>query len=147
MLSPALLLAVLLANRHPLHTTHTDLSDSGTGRTTLVIRAFTDDLHRAVSRVERATDDSATARYVRSVLELMDSAGHPVALRWVGCRAEGEITLLTFEATLPGLAGARIRQAMHMDLYDDQVNVVQASYGGRRVSLLFLPGDAAKAFP
>jgi hypothetical protein len=147
MLHSVLLVAALLLGRHPLHTTHTDLSESGTGRTALVIRAFTDDLHSAVSHRERATNDSATARYVRATLELIDSDGHAVSLRWVGARAEGEITLLTFDAALRGLAGAQIRQAMHMDLYDDQVNLVQASYGGRRVSLLFLPGDRAKPLP
>jgi hypothetical protein len=47
----------------------------------------------------------------------------------------------------PGLAGARVRQAMHMELFDDQVNVVRAEYGGKQTSLLFTPGDPARVLP
>jgi hypothetical protein len=34
---------------------------------------------------------------------------------------------------------------MQMELYDDQVNLLQAKVAGRIISLLFLPGDGLKA--
>jgi len=138
---------LLAPQRHPLHTTHTDLRQRS-GEVEIVIRAFTDDLHRAVAAHERSTDDSALVRYVRATLTLADAAGRPVLLTLVGTRIDGDITLVTLRAPLPGgLAGARIRQAMHMELFDDQVNVLRAEYGGRQTSLLFTPGDAARSLP
>jgi len=132
---------------HPLHTTHTDLRQRG-GEVEITVRAFTDDLHRAVAARERLTDDSALVRYVRTALTLTDSAGRVAALALVGTRIDGDITLVMLRVTLPrGLAGVRVRQAMHMELFDDQVNVMRAEYGGRQTSLLFTPGDPARALP
>jgi hypothetical protein len=140
-------LAAALLAAHPLHTTHTDLVESGR-EVTVQVRAFSDDLHLAVRKREGAVDDSATARYVRGTVSLVDSAGHPVPLTWVGQEAMGDVTLLRFRAAPQGgLSGARVCQAMHMELFEDQVNVLQASYGGRRVSLLFVPGDTPKRLP
>jgi Domain of unknown function (DUF6702) len=141
-------LAAALTGVHPLHTTHTDLTEEDGGRVAVVVRAFTDDLHAAVRRHEGAEGDSAMARYARSEIQLAGRDGHPVVLRWVGSRREGEITLLTLSAVLPnGLTGATIRQQMHMEQFSDQVNVVQASYGGHHISLLCLPGDGARRLP
>jgi len=140
-------LAVLLLAPHPLHTTHTDLVESG-GAVTVQVRAFSDDLHSAVSKRAGASDDSATARYVRGTVTLSDSLGHASPLAWLGKDAQGDVTIVRFRASgLRSLAGVKVRQSMHMELFSDQVNVVQASYGGRRVSLLFVPGDDPKRLP
>lgn len=144
-----LLLAATVARLavHPLHTTHTDLVDEGGGRVRVTIRTFTDDLHAAVARRDAAAGDSAVARYVRNAISLRDRAGTPAALTWDSARREGDITLLSLHAILPGgLRGASVRQTMQMELYDDQVNVLQAQ-AGRSTSLLFLPGDGFKALP
>ena len=142
-----LLLSGMAFNLHPLHTTHTDLIEDH-GQVVVQVRAFPDDLHSAVQKLEGATDDSATARYLRAKIELLDSSGRPVPLSWLGRDMVGEVMLLRMRAAPPGgLSGARVRQMMHMELFDDQVNVVQASYGGRKVSLLFVPGDAPKKLP
>ena len=37
-----------------------------------------------------------------------------------------------------------MRHALLTEVFGDQVNVVQASYDGRRETLLFTPGDGAK---
>jgi hypothetical protein len=145
----ALVLPVLtlLLSAHPLHTTHTDLVESG-GAVTVEVRAFPDDLHSAVMRQAGAVDDSATARYVRHAVNLTDGRGRPVPLTWLGRESLGEVTLLRLRATpAGGLSGTRVSQTMHMEIFSDQVNVVQASYDGRRVSLLFVPGDAPKRLP
>jgi hypothetical protein len=61
---------------------------------------------------------------------------------------EGDITLVTVHATLRGgLRGASIRQLMLLELYPDQVDVLQSRYAGQSVSLLFLPGDGARTLP
>ncbi|MEO8633643.1 MAG: DUF6702 family protein [Gemmatimonadales bacterium] len=132
---------------HPLHTTHTDMREHR-GEIEITVRAFTDDLHRAVAAREHAADDSALVRYVRATLTLADPAGRPATLALVGTRIDGDITLVTLRAALPhGLAGARVRQAMHMELFEDQVNVVRIEYGEHRTSLLFTPGGSARSLP
>jgi len=42
------------------------------------------------------------------------------------------------------MSGLRVRVALLFDRYDDQINIVQVTYHGRRVSLLFTRGDASK---
>lgn len=143
-----LMLGVLLTGPvHPLHTTHTEIVEQGPGQARITIRAFTDDLHRAVGGAGTVTD-SALAGYVRRTVQVRASGGEPAGLRWEGTSIDGEATLLRLAVTVPGgLRGMYLRQAMQTELFTDQVNVVQARYGGRRVSLLFLPGDEARRLP
>lgn len=147
---PRLLLLglVLAGTAHPLHTTHTEIVERGPGEAGITIRAFTDDLHRAVGAPGGAVTDSALAQYVRRTLEIRSAGGAPARLRWEGTRIDGDATLLRLGATIPGgLRGMRLRQAMQVELFPDQVNVVQVRYAGRRVSLLFTPGDGARPVP
>jgi hypothetical protein len=41
-------------------------------------------------------------------------------------------------------AGGRVRSAILSDVFTDQVNIVQATVGGRRQTLLFTPGAGPK---
>jgi hypothetical protein len=53
--------------------------------------------------------------------------------------------LFCLRASAPeGLKGLRVRVAILFERYDDQINIVQASNGGRRTALLFLSGDQPK---
>lgn len=144
-----LLLGLMLAGAaHPLHTTHTEIVERGPGEAGIIIRAFTDDLHRAVGAAGGTVTDSVLAQYVRGRLEIRSAGGAPARLSWEGTRTDGDATLLRLSATIPGgLRGMRLRQAMQMELFTDQVNVVQIRYAGRRVSLLFTPGDGARPVP
>jgi hypothetical protein len=138
-------LACLTLGRHPLHTTHTDLAEAPAGRVTVTVRSFSDDLRIAVTKREHATSDSAIARYVRRTVELHDAAGRTLPMVWDSARTEGDITLLSLHVTSGGgLRGVSVRQTMQMELYDDQVNVLQAKVAGQPISLLFLPGDGLK---
>ncbi len=148
--TPLLLLATLLPpwGVHPLHTTHTELLETVSGRVTVAVRAFRDDLSAALGRRGPETGDSAMARYVRATLQLQDAAGRAVALQLVRVEQDGAVTWMRFAAVFPGgLAGARIRPTMQSELYPDQVNVVRAVYQGRDRSLLFLQGDGPKTLP
>lgn len=140
----AALLALALA-AHPLHSTHTELLEEPGGRVSITIRAFTEDLRAAVRRQQGAVDDSSLARYVRRQLDLREAGGRGLSLAWAGSRVEGEVTYLRLTAVAPrGLAGATLRQEMLMELFTDQVNVVQVRRAGGTASLLFLPGDRPK---
>ncbi|HEY7028948.1 MAG TPA: DUF6702 family protein [Gemmatimonadales bacterium] len=143
-----LLAPLLIAAVHPLHTTFTELAEQPGGkRVTIVVRAFSDDLNAAVhaGTSSPVSDDSLISRYVRSRLGLTTTTGAPVSLNWVGRRVTGDLTWITLEADVPGgLAGAHLRNAIHNELFPDQVNIVQARFAGRSVSLLFTGGDGEK---
>jgi hypothetical protein len=135
-------LALLL---HPLHTTHTTITLGPGTRCLVEIRAFTDDLQAATRRHGRVVTDSTTADYVRSTVVLIDHTGQVVPLRWLRQEPDGEVTRLTLACILPqGARGISVRQSMQVELFADQVNVVQVRAPARRTNLLFTPGDKAK---
>jgi hypothetical protein len=139
-------IAFLTLGRHPLHTTHTELAEEPGGRVTVTVRSFRDDLRMAVGKLEPTGNDSAIAWYVRSTVELRDPTGRIIPLIWDSARTEGDIILLSLHGMVAsGLRAVSVRQAMQMELYDDQVNLLQAKVAGRIISLLFLPGDGLKA--
>jgi hypothetical protein len=139
---------------HPLHTTLTQLSYDAAARVmTVSVRVFADDFGDAVMGRRRtdgrvAPTDSAALRYVTGRLALRRADGAPIALQWCGMRRDGETLLLRFRAVgQPSPAGVRIRNALLAEMFPDQVNIVQASYGGARRTLLFTPRDSMRVLP
>jgi hypothetical protein len=56
--------------------------------------------------------------------------------------------VLRLRADAPrGLAGVRVRHTLLCERFNDQVNIVRATYGGRSATLFFTRGDEAKALP
>jgi hypothetical protein len=150
---PALLGAAGGRARHPLHTTLTQLSVRPATRSVeIVMRVFVDDFSAAVARHEggaRAAatppSDSAAYRYVTGAFALTDRGGRRLPLRWGGTRRTGDVVWLTLTAPGTTLDGLRVSNRVLVELYADQVNIVQATVGARRASLLFTRGDGAKA--
>ena len=69
-------------------------------------------------------------------------------MAWCGVRRTGDLLWLCLRApSFQGVSGLRVRVALLFERYADQINIVQASYAGRRAALLFTCGDAAKALP
>jgi hypothetical protein len=146
--------AVRAGFAHPLHTTLTQLSyDASTRVLDVSVRVFADDFSAAVMPGSRAGSlvippDSAMLRYVSGRFALQRSDGGPIPLRWCGMRRDGEALFLCLRATAqPSPAGARMRNALLSEVFADQVNIVQASYGRTRRTLLFTPRDGMKALP
>jgi len=128
---------------HPLHTTLTQLTYRDADHSVEVtVRVFADDFRAALAR--DVTDSAATA-YLRSAFTLTDRAGRPIGVVWCGMKRTGDLLWLCLRAPAPrGLSGLRVRVAVLFDRYDDQINIVQAIFEGRRVVLLFTRGDASK---
>lgn len=131
---------------HPLHTTLTELSYDDGGRVVhLSVRAFGDDLRAALGG---DVTDSAASGYLRSKVTLADRAGRPLPLVWCGLRRTGDVVWLCLRAA-PGGAGGGLQ--LHVGLlferYADQINIVQATDGARRWTLLFTRGDPARPLP
>jgi hypothetical protein len=128
---------------HPLHTTLTQVTYRDADRTLeLTVRAFADDFRAAL---KADVTDSAAAAYLRSTVTVFDRSGRALALSWCGLRRVEDAFLFCLRASAPeGLKGLRVRVAILFERYDDQINIVQASNGGRRTALLFLVGDLPK---
>ncbi len=141
-------LLLLAAGRHPMHTAVTEITCARPCiQAEVSVRVFADDFRSVIMETPGSpAADSAMSRYVRGHLAVADAGGRPMALRWSGARRDGDVVLLHFTAP-PAAAcpGARIASAILSDRFPDQINIVRASCGARPITLLFTPGDGAKA--
>lgn len=145
------------ARAHPIHTTLAELSYDPAARVLRVsLRVFADDFAAAVTRnggtrarpVGAMPPDSAIFRYVTERFAVATARAGTVALRWCGTRRAGDVLFVCLRAAAVGSpAGARVRSTLLNEVFADQVNLVQASYDGRRQMLLFTPRDGVKALP
>jgi hypothetical protein len=134
---------------HPLHTTFTDVSLSGSGDMEIRLRAFIDDFSAAVAGQRDAArppfatpSNAATARYLARRVVVIDASGRTPTLAVTDLRREGDVVWVTMRA--PGvrsLTGVRLTNTVLFERYDDQVNVVQTSARGRRRTVLFTKRD------
>lgn len=145
-----------LLNAHPLHTTISELTfDPASKAMRLSIRVFNEDLAAAIAKrsgasiqPKGAVADSAALSYVRKTISLVDQSGRALILTSCGSRPLNDLLVLCITTTATtGPSTLRLRQGMLVELYDDQVNVVQTRYGGRRRSLLFTRSSAAQGLP
>ncbi len=123
---------------HPLHTSLTELSYRGRA-IRVSVRVFADDFRAAL---RRDVSDSSAATYLRAALRLTDRSGRRLRLDWCGMRRTGDLLWLCLEAaTGDGIPGLEIRDAIHWELFADQLNIVQVDLGGRRATLVFSKDD------
>lgn len=141
---------------HPLHTTITELTfDPRTKALRLSIRVFSDDLAEGIRRgsgamtpAADAVTDAAVLAYVRGTVSLLARDGRRLPLTSCGSRSLNDLALLCLEANAQaGPSTLRLRQGMLLELYGDQVNVVQTLYGPRRRSLLFTRSTSVQQLP
>ena len=135
------------ARMHPLHTTLTQVM-AGDGTATIWVRAFADDFARGVARQPARPGVDPALAYLGASVAVWDAGGRRTALAACGARRSGDLRWFCLRAAAPhGLAGMRILVSLQFAVYDDQVNAVHVESGGRRASLLFVPGDAPKRLP
>ena len=146
---------------HPLHTSLAEIVHyPATREIRLSVRVFIDDFSKAAEARARGREASARASgapapaespylaYVRAMLVLTDHGGRPVPLGWCGWRRVGDLIWLCFKASAPaGLSGFQVADRILFDLYADQINIVQATYHGKKENLLFTRGDGYKRLP
>jgi len=148
-----------LPTPHKVHISVTNLEfDQPRQIVEIVIRVFTDDLENALSlRAKRAVKiDPATAgkdrqvvelvmAYLRSSFELKNKAGRTVALSWNGIEGQQDMFWIFVKGRTPGgLEGAQLRNKIFCELFDDQVNIVNAKHQGKQVGLMFESKDDFK---
>jgi len=136
------LLLALLSSRHPIHSSSAMITlDAGSGSASIVLRAFAGDFPPGQRQ-------PAIESYLAERFRIIDRAGIAVPLRVVSVRKEGLVVVTVLTTAAPrGLSGYLIWHGVLSERFADQVNIVQARYGGRSVSLLFTASDSAKQLP
>lgn len=156
----AVALAALLAagggalSAHKFYMSLTVVDHNATDRALEVtLRLFADDLELAIARRGPALKhgqpgfDAAVLAYVREGLQIRRADGTPLTLAWVGLENKVDVTWVYVEATgVPSTAGLTVRNAVFMELFPDQVNLVHAQDARGRRALDFRGGDGFKAF-
>src|SRR5262245_30006622 len=124
----------------------------------IVIRVFADDLENALGRrANRAVKiDPATAgkdrqivelvmAYLRSSFDLKNKGGRPVALSWNGIEGQPDMFWIFVKGRMfGGFEGAQLRNKIFCELFDDQVNIVNAKHQGKQIGLMFESKDDFK---
>ena len=138
---------------HPLHTTLTELTEDRTrGVVRATVRVFADDFGTSLNHFARTTAtplspqwNAAAFAYVSSVTSFGTRQGAALPLRSCGVTRSADVLWICVEsAAPPGLASVMFRNTILCDQFEDQVNVVQATYAGSRHSLMFTRGDRMK---
>ncbi|WP_201983588.1 DUF6702 family protein [Hymenobacter rubidus] len=150
----AALLLFPLAGAAPLHAYHSTITElrynAAKKQLELSVKVFTDDFERALSQGQPAhvnlTDAGprplalATAYLVRT-LQVSTPAGAPLPLQVLGMQAENDGYWFYCKVSLPGpMAGVKLRQAMLLDVFGDEMNIVNIEAGGKKQSALFRAG-------
>ncbi len=146
------------AAAHPIHSTFAEVIHDKSRRSVNVsLRVFVDDYTEAslahAQRLANArgapvTRGASLVEYALATFSMSDAGGRRLSLQSCGGKRVGELMWLCFRAPAPrGLSGFQVMSRLLFEMYDDQINIVQASYGGKKTSLLFTRGDGAKRLP
>ena len=135
-------IALSLGAVHPIHSSSAMITLSpGSATAGIVLRAFADDFPPGAS-------PAAIENYLSLRFRITDRDGKSVPLRVENVGVEGLVVVTRLTVSAPrGLTGYRIWHGVLSERFSDQVNIVQARYGGRSVSLLFTASDSAKPLP
>ena len=145
------------AEAHPLHTSLAELVvDQKTGAVQLSLRVFVDDFTKAaiafqqkqksVRPASTAAQPSPLVLYATSGFMVSDSHGRRVSFTSCGGKRVGDLMWLCFRGQMPsgGGGGFRVASNVMFETFRDQINIVQATYGSKKLNLLFTPGEGAK---
>jgi hypothetical protein len=86
----------------------------------------------------------ADMRHISAALSVEEN-GRKAPLTWGGVRRTGDLMWVTVRApSVRSLRGVKIATTLLFEIFDDQVNIVQATSDGHRRSMLFTAGDGRK---
>ena len=148
-----LLLAPADAMAHPVHMTLTEVRHAGPeGKLEIKVKVFTDDFSTAAARYTKSHLDSGKVIdrrrgfvYLISRLRLANR-NSTIPLTPCGVTVSGDALIFCLHGINTGSStGLRVSNTLMTELFDDQVNVVQAVAGKRRMSRMFVRGDGWKS--
>ncbi|MBC8155090.1 MAG: hypothetical protein H7Z72_19545 [Bacteroidetes bacterium] len=145
-------ITVVLSSAKPLslHDFHTSLTQMQFNPKEkgfeISVRLFTDDLEKALSRetgqkiqiTSKPDTDPVIEKYIRKHLSLTDARKQRRPFTYIGHEAEGDANWVYLEMPVDGaLKSAEMQQDVLMDLFDDQVNLVNVQVNSQRKTYVF----------
>ena len=139
-------LVTTAADAHKFCTSLTQIEyNSKTRAAEVVMNVFFDDWQLALSNQEKRkirSDDkdfgALSAKYLSSHFQLKSRKNRLAKMQFVGFEFNKDIVTLYVEFPLPeGLDGAEVNQAILLDLYSEQTNMVNLMNGAKKKSLVF----------
>lgn len=116
----------------------------------VAIKVFTDDFEKAISQGQPAPVSlsepgprplALTTAYLQRTLRFSTAAGAPLPLQVLGLQNEKDGYWLYCKVPLPGpMPSVQLRQAMLVELFGDQMNIVNVEAGDKKQSVLFRAG-------
>ena len=136
---------------HAYHSTITELRYNAAKKQLEVsVKVFTDDFEKALSQGQpthvNLTDTGPrplvlASAYLRRTLQVSTAAGAPLQLQVLGMQGENDGYWFYCKVPLPGpVAGVKLRQAVLLDAFSDQMNIVNIEANGQKQSALFRAG-------
>ena len=137
--------------RHAYHTTITELRyNPAKKQLELATKVFTDDFEKAISQGQPTHVSLTDAgprplaladAYFQRTLQISTLAGARLPLQVLGMQAENDGYWFYCKVALPGpVAGIRLRQAVLIDAFADEMNIVNVEANGKKQSALFRAG-------
>ena len=153
-LAAALLLFPLAGARPALHAYHSTLTElrynSTKKQLELAVKVFADDFEKAISRgqAKAVTLTEPGPRplvladaYFQRTLQISTVAGARLPMQVLGMQAENDGYWFYCKVPLPGpVAGVKLRQAVLLDAFADEMNIVNVEANGKKQSALFRAG-------
>ena len=141
------ILLLTTAFNHAFHTSITKIDHNAKQKSLEIsIRVFTDDLESVLSRDNNKQhfrienndkNDAVIERYIRKTFKLI-AKGQAKTFDYIGKENEGEATWIYLEMPQnEALTGLKLHQNVLMDFFEDQVNIVNITFGGVRKSYVF----------
>ena len=136
---------------HAYHSTITELRyNAAKKQLELSVKVFTDDFEKAISQGQPAHVNLSDAgprplalstAYLQRTFRLSTPAGAPLPLQVLGMQAENDGYWFYCKVPLPGPTPAvQLRQTVLLDMFGDQMNIVNVEAGGKKQSALFRAG-------
>lgn len=144
------------AAAHPIHMSFTEARYVDGNRTLqLWVRVFANDFAAAAARRSgiRLSRDSVIdpfigAAYLTQTLQLVRADGHPATFVFCGVKKANDMLSFCLQTIMAeGKQKLKMRNSVMLELFGDQVNIVQTVNGGVRASRLFVRGDGLKDLP
>lgn len=145
----ALLKFALALAVHPLHTSLAQVNfDTRASTVDVSLRVFVDDYTNAAQAWAKTNRAGLPLVGYATASFTLRGPGGPVVFQSCGDKRVGDLMWLCLRGRFTGKpSGSMVISRILFERFDDQVNIVQTSYDGRKANLLFTSDDKPKRIP
>lgn len=147
-----LCIGILGFSQHDFHTSITRMDFNAKEKSfEISIRVFTDDLEKALSKdnnsqkfvvLNNDKNDVFVEKYIRKHFGLLAASKQKKTYTYIGKEQEADATWIYVEVPCPeSIVGFSMQNSIMLDLFDDQVNLVNFNYQGQKKSYIFKTED------